>query len=221
ATLAIGFAGAVVASRVVPPGRGNSPGLQESRRLLLQVRQEARAVSADARAADKAARLRDGRIRGILGAIDQIAGADRWRSARALADGDCAVPAEPAFAYLSTGFAYDNGGGGSITLQIAGSRGVQQFSFASGTAQIHFISALNSFKGALAVSAVRSPANDRRICLASTEAGPEGYVRVKALAGPGIIFAEPVGGEPLGDFKDYGSNAIVLSVTREPSPPGH
>ncbi|MHC4217475.1 MAG: hypothetical protein ACYSU7_03375 [Planctomycetota bacterium] len=218
ATLAIGFTGAVVASRVVPPGRGNNSGLQGSRQLLRQVHQEVRVARADSRAADRAARVRDRGIRTILGAIDEITGADSYRSARAVADGDCTVPAEPAVAYLSSGYMYKNGGNGSVTLQVAGSSGVQQFTFASGTSQLHIITAINSFQAVLGVTAARSPDNDRRVSIASNELGSEGYVRVKTLAGPGIIHAGSVGGEPLEDYKDYGSNAVVLSVTREPAP---
>ena len=49
--------------------------------------------------------------------------------------------------------------------------------------------------------------------------GTRGPLREQAApawtAGDHVIFAEPVCGEPLGDLKDYGSNAIVLRATYE------
>ena len=120
-------------------------------------------------------------------------------------------------AYLSTGFFWMlPGGGGPLTIEITGNKGVQQFTFASGTAQADFIPAINAFRDAIGVSAARNLLDKHRLVLASTDIDADGFVRVRQLAGEHhVIFAEPVGGEPLGDLKDYGSNAIVLRATFE------
>jgi hypothetical protein len=44
------------------------------------------------------------------------------------------------------------------------------------------------------------------------------FVRVRILDGPPILFAENVGGDPLGDYKDYGANANMLSATLPSAP---
>src|SRR5262245_1395133 len=52
---------------------------------------------------------------------------------------DVLTSAQTAAVYLSTAAALDNGGNGSITFEITGSRGVQQFTFASGTTQTNIL----------------------------------------------------------------------------------
>ena len=180
ATLAIGFAGAVGASRLSPPPTRSDP-LHDTRRLLEQVRQEA-------------------------------------GTARVIAEGSCAIPAVPAVAFLGIDNVYSGGGKGSVRIELTGNSGVQQFTFASGTSQANIITALNSFTVQLGVQASVEPATGDRIELSSTKVNADGFVRVRILDGPAIIFAENVGGDPLGDYKDYGANSIMLSATLPPAP---
>ncbi len=182
ATLAIGFAGAVGASRLLPPpGRGEP--LHDTRRLLEQVRRET-------------------------------------GTARAIAEGSCAIPAVPAVAFLDLGIGgtYSSGGQGSVTIELTGNSGVQQFTFASGTTVVNIVTALNSFAEAVGVQARLGPATGDRVELSSTEVNADGFVRVRILDGPSIVFAENTGGDPLGDYKDYGANALTLSATLPPVP---
>ncbi len=179
ATLAIGFAGAVGASRLSPPPTRGEP-LHDTRRLLEQVRREA-------------------------------------GTARAIAGGLCAIPAMPAVAFLGIDTTYSSGGQGSVTIELTGNSGVQQFTFASGTSQANIITALNSFTLALGVHASVDPATGDRIELSSTEVNADGFVRVRILAGPAILFAENVGGDPQADYKDYGANATMLWATLPPA----
>ncbi|HWB19530.1 MAG TPA: flagellin, partial [Phycisphaerales bacterium] len=64
---------------------------------------------------------------------------------------DVLTSAQTAAIYLSTGASFDNGGNGSVTFEITGKDGVQQFTFASGTTQADIISAINTFSDALGV----------------------------------------------------------------------
>ncbi len=177
ATLAIGFAGAIGASRLLPPSTGGEP-LHDTRRLLEQIRREA-------------------------------------GTARASAEGSCAIPAVPAVAFLDMGrgFNYSSGGQGAVTFELTGNNGIQQFTFLSGISFFNIMTALNSFAVAVGVQAKLGPELGDRIELSSIDANADGFVRVHILDGPAILYAESVGGEPLGDYKDYGANAITLSTT--------
>jgi len=126
--------------------------------------------------------------------------------------------AQTAEVFLSTAGTLDNGGGGSITLEISGNSGVQQFTFASGTSQANIISAINTFKDALGVSAAQNTTNTNRVELRSTEFGSNSFVRAKHLEGAStgdggagdIIFAAETGGTATTDLKDEGRDATVL-----------
>ena len=115
--------------------------------------------------------------------------------------------------FLSTGTAYTTVGGnqGSITLEITGNDGVQQFTFASGTSQANIISAINFFKDAVGVSAAQSAADTARIEFSSTEFGSIQFVRIKEIDGPteDYIFASAAETTAVGDYKDLGRDAIV------------
>jgi flagellin len=131
---------------------------------------------------------------------------------------DVLSSAQTAEVYLSTGANLLNDDGGSITLEISGVNGVQQFTFASGTTQANIISAINSFKDALGVSAAQNATTTTRVELRSTVFGSDGFVRAKALEGASvadggagdIIFAADTGGSALSDKKDVGRDATVL-----------
>ncbi|MEY3026647.1 MAG: hypothetical protein RLZZ238_1544, partial [Planctomycetota bacterium] len=99
------------------------------------------------------------------------------------------------------------------TFEITGTKGVQQFTFAEGTAQSNIISAINSFKDALGISAVQSTGSAARIQINSTGYGSDAFVRVKELSNQGatdFIYATDAGGTAVADLKDAGRNATVL-----------
>jgi flagellin len=73
----------------------------------------------------------------------------------------------------------DNGGSGSVTFEVAGARGAQQFSFASGTANSAIVGAINAFTEAIGVSASLSGSDVR---INSTGFGSESFVRVREIA---------------------------------------
>ncbi|MGI9012955.1 MAG: flagellin [Phycisphaerales bacterium] len=131
---------------------------------------------------------------------------------------DVLTSAQTAEIYLSTGATLTNGGGGSITLEVTGNLGVQQFTFASGTTQANMIAAINSFSEALGVSASQAATDTARIELNSTEFGSGKFVRVKELEGAStsdggageIIFSTETSTTATGELKDVGRDATVL-----------
>ena len=72
-----------------------------------------------------------------------------------------------------------NGGLGAVTFEVAGARGAQQFSFASGTSQAQIRTAINAFTEALGVSATVCGNNVR---VDSTGFGTESFVRMREIA---------------------------------------
>ncbi|MFM7132804.1 MAG: flagellin [Planctomycetota bacterium] len=113
--------------------------------------------------------------------------------------------------YLSTGATFGNGGSGEVSFEITGTKGVQQFTFASGTSQANILAAINSFTDALGVSAVAHASG--RVQINSTDYGADAFVRVKELSNQGstdFIFDAATGGSAVSDLKDYGRNATVL-----------
>jgi flagellin len=122
--------------------------------------------------------------------------------------------AQTAQVYLSTAANFSGGGEGSITVEVTGNEGVQQFTFASGTSQANIISAINTFRDAIGVSAGVSVANGNRVEFRSTGFGTTEFVRVKELSGPAAdyIFASALAGASnpaLDDHRDFGRDAIV------------
>ena len=128
---------------------------------------------------------------------------------------DTLTVAETGQVYLSTGATLDNNGGdGSITFEVTGNEGVQQFTFASGTSQANIISAINTFSEALGVSAIQNTANTDRVELRSTGYGTSEFVRMKTLEGTAdeLLFATATATAASGtaDLKDLGVDAVVL-----------
>jgi flagellin len=115
--------------------------------------------------------------------------------------------------YLSTGASFGNGGSGEVSFEITGTKGVQQFTFASGTSQANILAAINSFKDALGVSAVQAT-DTARVQINSTDYGADAFVRVKELsnenASTNFIFNANASTTAVADLKDYGRNATVL-----------
>ena len=129
---------------------------------------------------------------------------------------DVLTSAQTAGVFLSTGATLVNGNGGSITVEVTGNSGVQQFTFASGSTQANMIAAINTFKDALGVSASQAAGNANRIQLSSLGYGSESFVRVKELQGAtsggagSIILDAATGGTAVTDLKDSGRDARVL-----------
>jgi flagellin len=115
--------------------------------------------------------------------------------------------------FLSTGANFANGGSGEVSFEITGTKGVQQFTFASGTSQTDILAAVNSFKDSIGVSATVA-SNASRISINSTGYGADSFVRVKELSNQGptdfIFTAATAGGTAVSDLKDKGRNATVL-----------
>ena len=115
--------------------------------------------------------------------------------------------------YMSTGATFGNGGSGEVSFEITGTKGVQQFTFASGTSQANMLAAVNSFTDALGVSAIQTSSDAARIELRSTDYGADSFVRVKELQNQGatdFIFSTAASALGVADLKDFGRNATVL-----------
>ncbi len=125
---------------------------------------------------------------------------------------DVLTSAQTAAVFLSTGANLQNGGDGSITFEITGNSGVQQFTFASGTTQTAIIEAINTFKDSLGVSATQSADNNDRVEIRSTKYGSEQFVRVKVLEGStaNLLAATAAGATSSSDLKTEGRDAVVL-----------
>ncbi|MFO0829910.1 MAG: flagellin [Phycisphaerales bacterium] len=121
--------------------------------------------------------------------------------------------ARTAGVFLSTGASFSNGGSGEVTFEITGTKGVQQFTFASGTSQTDIVSAINSFKDALGVSAVQDTTDNTRVNISSVGYGTDAFVRVKELANQAatnFIFASATDTNGTANRKAYGRDATVL-----------
>jgi flagellin len=118
--------------------------------------------------------------------------------------------AQTAKVYLSTGASLNNNGNGSITIEVTGTVGSQQFTFAEGTSQANMISAINTYSEALGVTAV-SIGGDR-ILIESNQFGSSEFVRTKVLNGTTdeIIFDADTLGNSGTDMKLDGRDATVL-----------
>lgn len=82
--------------------------------------------------------------------------------------------------YMSAGATFGNAGSGSVTFEVAGGRGTQQFTFSSGTTIADVASAINSQGDALGVSAVVSGSIIR---MQSHGFGSDSFVRVREVSG--------------------------------------
>jgi flagellin len=113
---------------------------------------------------------------------------------------------------LSAGGAIENGGSGAVTFEIAGARGAQQFSFASGTSRADMVAAINAFSEALGVSASLSGAANA-VRIDSTGYGSDAYVRVREIANANdttnFISTVGTGGTVVSDLRAEGRDATV------------
>lgn len=121
--------------------------------------------------------------------------------------------ARTAGVWMSTGANFTNGNNGEVSFEITGTKGVQQFTFASGTSQADVVAAINSFKDALGVSAAVDATDGARVSIRSTSFGGDAFVRVKELANQGsndFLFASAAAASATSDLKGNGRNATVL-----------
>ena len=119
---------------------------------------------------------------------------------------------QTAAVFLSTAVSFSSGtNDGSITIEVTGNDGVQQFTFASGTSQTSIISAINTFKDAIGVSASQSTVDTARVEFRSTGFGSSQFVRVKELnaLSNDFIFASAASVSALDNHKDAGRDAVV------------
>jgi flagellin len=126
---------------------------------------------------------------------------------------DVQTEAETADVYLSTQGTLVNGGNGSITIEVTGNEGVQQFTFASGSTQANIIAAINTFSEALGVSASVGVTDTDKVAVNSTAFGSEQFVRVKILEGTNgtlLSDADTAADGSSSDLKEYGVDATVL-----------
>ena len=235
-----GFAGSVAATRIMAPFNGAAGHLgtyrtgqaharypdelprngiplelQQTRALLveLQALLHSPRTATDALGNDVRARARE--VTRSLALIDRAVNQATRNETQPAPLGMCAAPADEAVAFLSTNLTYANGGKGSLTLEITGNEGTQQFTFASGTSQSSIIAAINSFTKTVGVEAEQSTMNTGRVQMTSVDPGTDSLIRLRVLNGPDLIFAEPIGGPALGDLKDYGANALVLRALED------
>jgi len=124
---------------------------------------------------------------------------------------DVVTAAETADVYLSTGATLLNGGAGSITIELTGNDGVQQFTFASGSSQANIISAINTFKEALGISAVQAT-DTGQVAINATAFGSDEFVRVKILEGTTdtLVSSTEGGAGTSQDIREEGVDATVL-----------
>ncbi len=212
ATVAIGMAAAVVASRVTP--RHGTGALDNTRRMLHQVSDDVRAARAVAPNPALQRNLR--KTEAALAEIARVTGVRDWRALLALDDEIC-QSGETAMVFLSTGTFFSGGlDEGSITIEVSGYDGAQQFTFASGTSQVNIIKAVNMFRKAIGVSATASVINPDRIEFRALEASSWHFVRVKELNGitNDFIFTSALATGALDNHKDSGRSLITLSPFR-------
>jgi hypothetical protein len=91
----------------------------------------------------------------------------------------------PAVVYLETGSQLYMYGEGALEVTIHGTEGIQEFTFASATAQADIISAINTFTNALGVVAEQSPSNPDRVAIRSVMTGADAFVSLE------IFFLDP------------------------------
>jgi len=121
--------------------------------------------------------------------------------------------ARTAGVFLSTGANFENAGDGEVTFEITGTKGVQQFTFASGTSQADIVDAINSYKDQLGVSAAQDTTDTARVVIRSTSYGSDAFVRTKELSNQGVtdfVFASAAATSATNDLKQFGRNATVL-----------
>jgi flagellin len=122
---------------------------------------------------------------------------------------DVVTSAQTGTAFLSgaSGALLENGGTGSLTIEVAGNKGIQQFTFASGTSLASVQTAINTFTEVTGVSATLS---GNIVKLGSTAFGSAEFVGVSQIAGRGSNT-----GLSAGTFAANGTNTTVKDYGRD------
>jgi len=182
--------------------------------MLHHVQHEVRAARAVAPNAALQRNLR--KTEAALAEIARVTGVSDWRALRALDDLLC-QSAQTAMVFLSTGYTFSSGtDDGSITIEVSGNDGMQQFTFASGTSQANIITAVNSFRDVMSVSATASVIAPLRIEFRALEASSTHFVRVKEINGlpNDFIFTSALATAALDSYMDSGQSLFTLSPFR-------
>lgn len=124
---------------------------------------------------------------------------------------DVVTSAQTGVAFLSAGTG-NILSGTSLTIEVAGNAGIQQFSFASGTSAADIVSAINSFSDVTGVSAAIDSGSAAYIRLDSTEFGSSQFVSVTKIAGDAaydtaLNSATATGGSS--NLRDEGRDAAI------------
>jgi flagellin len=122
--------------------------------------------------------------------------------------------AQRAAVALSTGATFLNGGSGAVTFEVAGERGSQLFTFASGTTIANIATAINDFSEALGATATVS---GNVVALRSNNFGSDQFIRVREVANANVSRsyvrqvddAGALTGTASDDVKDFGRDARV------------
>ncbi|MBL8757136.1 MAG: flagellin [Phycisphaerae bacterium] len=117
----------------------------------------------------------------------------RVNGAKLAAGGTIAVSAlittsaQTAALFLSTNGALDTSAGALFTVEVAGSLGSRELSFASGTTNAQIVAAVNNFRDVTGVSAaVFTSGSVSNIQLSSIEYGSDAFVSVKVVNAAGV-----------------------------------
>ncbi len=180
--------------------------------LIAELQDLIGAAKNEAASTDRSTREHHRRIAATVAEINRATSVSSFRDARLVGDVTCTTPGLPAIAYLQTGTCLPE----SIAIEITGNGGAIPISFVSGTTQSALTAAINTLSQSLRVEAVPSVANPDRVELRSTESNADGFVRVRQISGPQLIYAVEVGGQPVDDLKDSGSNTLRVWATDEP-----
>lgn len=132
---------------------------------------------------------RQRQVNSILETIDHISGSASLLGLALI--GQMPEGPSPGFVFLSTGRTL-NGEGDSVTIEIIGTYGVQQFTFASGTSQSNIIMAITQFSNSTGVLAIQDWKNGDLVQLYSSDRGSSAFVQARLLSGrtEKIIFNE-------------------------------
>lgn len=99
--------------------------------------------------------------------------------------------------------------GGTVTLQVAGNRGTETLTFASGTTIADMATGINEATGLTGVSAFASAGGTGTLVFNSTRYGSSQFVSVKVLEDTGAGFATDLDAGDEGDGKDMGQDPSV------------
>ncbi|MBC23982.1 MAG: flagellin [Phycisphaerae bacterium] len=94
----------------------------------------------------------------------------------------------------------------SLTIELSGNEGVQQFTFAQGSTLADMASAINTFEDALGVTAT---VDGTQVRIDSVGFGQDAFVNVKTLDGDNVVYDSDGVADTDGMLKEYGGDAQV------------